>query len=115
MPALILSTAGSRTQERVAGCCRCSTASRGISTPLRVVLGGGAPDERVGGVRRQRLVDLAAQRAHGDAATIGRQHDRVRKVRLAAHLRMCPERGWMHPRLACAASARRAARMSHPP
>lgn len=69
---------------------RVGSRSCGTGAPLRVVLGGGAPHERVQEVGAERAVDLVAQRLHLGAAAVRRQHHRVGKVGLAAHLRARP-------------------------
>ena len=66
---------------------RMGSQSCNTGAPLRVVLGGGAPHERVQEVGGKRAVNLVAQRLHLGAAAVRRQHHRVRKVGLAAHLR----------------------------
>ena len=55
---------------------------RGLGAPLRVVLGAGAPHERVFELLRQRAVQLVAQVVGRDAPPPRAQHHRVRKVGL---------------------------------
>ena len=61
-------------------------------SPLRVVLRGGAPHQRVLQLADERVVDLAAQVLQQSAAAVRRQHHRLRKVGLVAHLRGVKEK-----------------------
>ena len=74
--------------------------SRG--SPLRIVLGGGAPHQGVLEVCNERLVDLPAQRLYAGPPSVRRHDHGVRKVRLPAHLMQCI---YAHVRMALSSDA----------